>query len=206
VNAAIRPSRPRFCRDQFTPFSASLSISCFSFHFVSFLWGLFSEIGSRAMSKTLEQEMSVLSSSKHGLVYLTSNDWALVADKASRVHFKKGQALVHQGIKTDGIYLVLKGTARVRILAQNKAATIGPGEICGEMSLLEDAPASAGVVAEEEVEAYHLDRATLESLFELFPHLASRFYRSLAKNLSRRLRDLIGQTSASPAGSGKAAL
>ena len=160
----------------------------------------------RAMSKTLEQEMSVLSSSKHGLVYLTSNDWALVADKASRVHFKKGQALVHQGIKTDGIYLVLKGTARVRILAQNKAATIGPGEICGEMSLLEDAPASAGVVAEEEVEAYHLDRATLESLFELFPHLASRFYRSLAKNLSRRLRDLIGQTSASPAGSGKAAL
>jgi CRP-like cAMP-binding protein len=171
-----------------------------------FLWGLFSEIGSRAMSKTFEQEMSVLSSSKHGLVYLTANDWALVADKASRVHFKKGQALVHQGIKTDGIYLVLKGTARVRILAQNKAATIGPGEICGEMSLLEDAPASAGVVAEEDVEAYYLDHATLEGLFELFPHLASRFYRSLAKNLSRRLRDLLGQSSAPPARSGKAVL
>jgi hypothetical protein len=29
-------------------------------------------------------------------------------------------------------------------------------------------------------------------MFELFPHLASRFYRSLATNLSRRLRDLIG--------------
>jgi CRP-like cAMP-binding protein len=147
------------------------------------------------MAKIVEQEMSVLSSSKHGLVYLTANDWALIADKASRVQFKKGLALVHRGIKADGVYLVVKGSARVQIPAQPKATTIGPGEICGEMSLLEDAPASAGVVAEEDLEAYHLDRATLEALFELFPHLASRFYRSLAKNLSRRLRDLIGYSS-----------
>ena len=48
------------------------------------------------------------------------------------------------------------------------------------------------MVAEGEVEAYHLDHPTLQSLFELFPHLASRFYRSLATNLSRRLRDVIG--------------
>jgi len=51
------------------------------------------------------------------------------------------------------------------------------------------------VVAEKEVEAYHLDRLALESLFELFPHLASRFYRSLATNLSRRLRELIAPDS-----------
>jgi CRP-like cAMP-binding protein len=60
------------------------------------------------------------------------------------------------------------------------------------MSFLEDAPASVNVVAKQDVEAYHLDRPTLESLFEIFPHLASRFYRSLAMNLSRRLRELIG--------------
>jgi CRP-like cAMP-binding protein len=63
------------------------------------------------------------------------------------------------------------------------------------MSFLEDAPASASVVAEGDIEAYHLDRPTLQSLFELFPHLASRFYRSLAMNLSKRLRDLIGPSS-----------
>jgi CRP-like cAMP-binding protein len=152
------------------------------------------------MTKIVEREMSVLSSSKHGLVYLTANDWALIADKASRVQFKKGQALIHRGIKADGIYLVVKGSARVQIHAQPKAATIDPGEICGEMSLLEDAPASAGVIAEEDLEAYYLDRPTLESLFELFPHLASRFYRSLARNLSRRLRDLIGTNSPSSDG------
>jgi len=55
------------------------------------------------------------------------------------------------------------------------------------------------VIAEGDVEAYHLDRPTLQSLFELFPHLASRFYRSVAMNLSRRLRELIGPSSELPA-------
>ena len=147
------------------------------------------------MTKFTAEEVSVLSSSKHGLVYLTANDWALVADKANRVHFKKGDILVERGKRADGVYLLLKGTARVQIPFQATVPTIGPGEICAEMSFLEDAPASASVVAEEEVEACHLDRLTLQSLFELFPHLASRFYRSLATNLSQRLRDLIGPRS-----------
>jgi hypothetical protein len=156
------------------------------------------EIGSRAMSKVIEQELSVLSSTKQGLVYLTANDWALVTDKASRVHFKKGALLVQKGTPVNGVYLLLKGTARVQIVSRPTVPAIEPGEICGEMSFLEDAAASASVVAEEDVEAYYLDRPTLQSLFELFPHLASRFYRSLATNLSRRLRELIGPCSAPP--------
>ncbi len=148
------------------------------------------------MSKVIEQELSVLSSSKNGLVYLTPNDWTLVADKASRVTFRKGQTLVHKGKRSDGVYLLLKGSARVQIPSQAASPEIGPGEICGEMSFLEDAPASANVIAREDGEAYHLDRAALEKLFELFPHLASRFYRSLATNLSHRLRELIGPRAA----------
>jgi CRP/FNR family transcriptional regulator, cyclic AMP receptor protein len=147
------------------------------------------------MSKFIEQEVSILSSSKHGLVYLTANDWALVADKATRVRFNKGAILVQRDKRANGVFLLLKGTARVQIPFQSTIPAIGPGEICGEMSFLEDAPASASVVAETDVEAFHLDRPTLQSVFELFPHLASRFYRSLATNLSRRLRELIGPTS-----------
>ena len=55
-----------------------------------------------AMHKAMEQEVSVLSSSKQGLVYLTPNDWTLVADKASRVNFRKGDALVQKGKKSEG--------------------------------------------------------------------------------------------------------
>jgi CRP-like cAMP-binding protein len=146
----------------------------------------------RAMTKSNEQELSVLSSSKNGLIYLTANDWALVADKALRVTFKRGDVLVQRSKKSNGVYLLVKGSARVQIPSQPAARIIGPGEICGEMSFLEDAAASASVVSDGDLDAYYLDRSALESLFELFPHLASRFYRSVATNLSRRLRELIG--------------
>jgi CRP-like cAMP-binding protein len=143
------------------------------------------------MSKVNDQEVVTLLAAKKGLSYLTLNDFTLLADKAKRVKFKKGEVLVQKGKKAEGIYLLLKGIAKVHLAAQAGAPTIGPGEICGEMSFLEDAPASALVVAEGDVDAYHLDRLTLQSLFELFPHLGSRFYRSLATNLSHRLRELI---------------
>ena len=149
------------------------------------------------MSKSNEQELSVLSSSKRGLIYLTANDWALVGDKASRVHFKAGAVMIQKGKRANGVFLLLKGAARVVIPFQ-PSRTLGPGEICGEMSFLEDTPASASVIAEKDVEAYHLDRTTLHRLFELFPHLGSRFYQSVATSLSHRLRELIGPNSQSP--------
>jgi CRP-like cAMP-binding protein len=147
------------------------------------------------MANTSQLDVSVLSSAKYGLVYLSANDWALIADKAARQEFKAGQHIVTKGKRTHGVYLLLKGTAAVKIGSQVSIPPIGPGEVCGEISFLDELPATANVVAQEAVEAYYLDRATLQSLFELFPHLASRFYRSLAANLSRRLRDLINPAS-----------
>jgi CRP-like cAMP-binding protein len=147
---------------------------------------------------TQQQDVSLLSSAKNGLVYLTPNDWALVVDKAVRMHFKSGEALVQKGRRSHGLYLVLTGNALVQIPTHGGSFGVGAGEICGEISFLDELPATANVVAKEPVEAYYLDRPTLQSLFELFPHLGSRFYHSLAAILSRRLRELIGP--AAPAG------
>jgi hypothetical protein len=147
----------------------------------------------RAMPKaSQQQDVSVLSAAKNGLVYLTPNDWALIADKAVRKQFKAGDAIVSKGKRTYGVYLLLKGTAAVEIPKEGTALGINPGEACGEISFVDELPATANVIAKEEVEAYYLDRPTLQSMFELFPHLGSRFYRSLAAILSRRLRELIG--------------
>jgi len=144
------------------------------------------------MSKdTQQQDVAVLLSAKNGLAYLTANDWALIADKASRVQFKAGEQFVHRGKRTHGVYLLVKGTASVQIAGHGTAREIAAGEVCGEISFLDELPATADVVASEPVLAYYLDRPTLQSLFELFPHLGSRFYRSLASILSRRLRELI---------------
>jgi CRP-like cAMP-binding protein len=143
------------------------------------------------MTKAALQDLSVLSSSKQGLIYLTANDWALIADKASRVQFPAGDTIVARGRMVDGIYLILKGRAKVLLPTQAASRVIAAGEICGELSFLDELQASANVVADAEVDAFFLDRTTLQSLFELFPHLASRFYRSLATNLARRLREMI---------------
>ena len=133
----------------------------------------------------------MLSAAKTGLVYLTPNDWALIADKAVRMQFKAGDSMVQKGKRTHGVYLVVKGTAGVQITAKGISPGIHPGEVCGEISFLDELPATANVVAREALEAYYLDRPTLQSMFELYPHLGSRFYRSLASVLSRRLRELI---------------
>jgi CRP-like cAMP-binding protein len=147
------------------------------------------------MSKASQQtDLSVLSSAKQGLVYLTANDWALLVDKAARQQFKAGDSLLQQGKATRGLYLLLKGNAAAHIPPQGPFRTIGPGEVCGEISFLDELPATANVVAKGAVEAYFIDRPTLQSLFELFPHLGSRFYRSLAAILSRRLREVIVST------------
>jgi hypothetical protein len=62
------------------------------------------------------------------------------------------------------------------------------------MAYLENGLASATVTVEKEGQAYAIDWAVLTDLFELFPHLAYRFYRSLAVKLSRRLREqLLGR-------------
>lgn len=142
-------------------------------------------------SASLQQDMSVLSGAKRGLAFLTANDWALIADKATRRHFAGGEFLVQRGKRTNGLYLLLNGTAAVKIGSPGKAPNVGPGEPCGEISFLDNLPATADVVANEPVEAYFLDGPTLQSLFELFPHLGSRFYHSLAVGLSRRLRETI---------------
>lgn len=143
------------------------------------------------MTKANQQrDISVLFGPK-GLVQLTANDWKLLADKASQVEFQAGERILVRGKRTQGIYLLLSGTATVQIPTTSKTPMIGAGEICGEILFLDDLPATANVIAQERVEAFFLDQAILRSLFELFPHLESRFYHSLAKMLSRRLRDVI---------------
>jgi CRP-like cAMP-binding protein len=144
------------------------------------------------MPKTNTQhDVSLLMSAKTGLSYLTTNDWALVADKAARMSFRVGDSIIQQAKRTNGIYLLLSGEASVHIPGKEILPSLRPGDVCGEISFLDEQPATVTVTAKEAVEAYFLDRPTLQSLFELYPHLGSRFYHSLAFSLSRRLRDVL---------------
>jgi CRP-like cAMP-binding protein len=102
----------------------------------------------------------------------------------------KEQELAEKGKQTRVLYLITAGTVRI-VVSASPIAHIGPGDICGDMAFLENRTASATATAEEEVEAYALEWSILFDLFDMFPHVASRFYRSLAVTLSRRLREQI---------------
>jgi CRP-like cAMP-binding protein len=141
-------------------------------------------------SSDQEQLIQLGQSAKNRLQYLTQNDWILLTDKAKQLTFKKGERLVEQGKQSKVLYLLGGGKVNV-VVSGIQIAQIGPGETCGEMGFLEDSVASATATAEQEVKVYAIEWPALHDLFELFPHLASRFYRSLALNLSRRLREQI---------------
>jgi CRP/FNR family cyclic AMP-dependent transcriptional regulator len=138
-----------------------------------------------------EQLLSILQTAEHRLEYLTPNDWALLIDRAKKVIFKKEETLIKKGRQTNVVYLLVRGSAKIEVELGVRIARIGPGQICGEMAFLENGVASATAIAEQEIEACAIDWSTLGDLFELYPHVASRFYRSLAVSLSRRLRRQI---------------
>jgi CRP-like cAMP-binding protein len=139
---------------------------------------------------THEQLLSVLQTAKNRLEYLTPNDWRLVIDRAKQLTFRKNETLVRQGKQSKIVYVIARGKVNITISGA-RLAQLGPGQVCGDMAFLENTLASATATAEAEVEAYALGWPDLMDLFELFPHLGSRFYRSLALNLSRRLREQI---------------
>jgi CRP-like cAMP-binding protein len=137
-----------------------------------------------------ERLLAIFRRANNSLEYLTANDWVLILDRSKQVHFKKNENLIRQGTPLNTVYLIADG--KIRVTASGaELAQLGPGQVCGEMSFLENAVASANATAEVDVETYALEWKDLTEVFELFPHLASRFYRSLAVNLSRRLRKQI---------------
>lgn len=139
------------------------------------------------------EQFRVLQTAPNHLEYLTANDWALISDKSQVVTFKKDEVLIQAGMRPRHLFFILNGKARIEAAPRVKLAEVCDGDICGEMSFLEDSVASARVVAEITVDTLAIEWTALQQLFELYPHLGSRFFRSLALNLSRRLRKQLSR-------------
>ena len=127
------------------------------------------------------------------LLYLTPDDWVLLNAKARRRTFKLGEEIISEGSWGDKIYIVRKGCASVELAGSRSrsiVAILGAEDICGDMAFIEKGKATAAVIASDEiVEVDEIYADDLRHLFEAFPRLAIRFYRSLTVILARRLRD-----------------
>jgi len=77
--------------------------------------------------------------------------------------FKRGEALVEQGQKSDALYILLTGRARVTASDSRGRevilATLAQGDYLGEMSIIDNEPHSATVRAEVQTDVLTLGRA-----------------------------------------------
>jgi hypothetical protein len=68
-----------------------------------------------------------------------------------------GTAIVHQGDAGDVVYVIASGTVDV-VHDGHHLATLGPGDVFGEIALLHDVPRTATVTARENCRLYTLER------------------------------------------------
>jgi CRP-like cAMP-binding protein len=107
-----------------------------------------------------------------------------------RITYAKGKRILAEGEDPGGIHLIRAGKVRVeRSGGATPIATLGLGEIFGEISFIDKSGASASVVAEEDTAIDFISNASLEALFAESPQLAVRLYRSVALVLAGRLRE-----------------
>jgi CRP-like cAMP-binding protein len=137
----------------------------------------------------------------HGqLGQLTAHDWSLLTAGARRTVHRRGDVILAEGAAHRNLFIVRQGLLHVEQARQGQGiavAQVGPGEIFGEMALLENTVASASIVAQEDAEIDVVDEAHLQTLLTSEPGFAVRFYHSLTINLSRRLRIMMQRVAAS---------
>jgi len=101
-----------------------------------------------------------------------------------------GKALLTQGQVGDGLYLLVAG--RVKVIrhiegASHEVATLRPGDIFGEMSLINNEPVSADVVAIGKCIVLRLPRDQILDLASTYPQLLA----DLASLSSQRSHSLL---------------
>lgn len=101
-----------------------------------------------------------------------------VGEIAELVSRAPGDVVVKQGDPGDALFVVVKGTLRVK-KDDRTLSDIGRGAVFGEMALLDGAPRAATVEAVTEAELLRVPRAEFEALLDESPEIARAVIRLL---------------------------
>ncbi|OIQ82271.1 cyclic AMP receptor-like protein [mine drainage metagenome] len=130
--------------------------------------------------------------------------WSL-SQSIVKKRYKRGETIVEQGGRSNALFIILAGRARVlSVDARGREvilALLHPGDHVGEMSLIDGQPHSASVVAEVQTDVLMLGRvAFLQSLpenssmsFSIMRGLVQRLRRADSKIESLALMDVYGR-------------
>jgi CRP/FNR family transcriptional regulator, cyclic AMP receptor protein len=105
-----------------------------------------------------------------------------VAALASEMTYPQGVALLSEGSRDDGFFILLQGEVDVRHGAK-LLQTLKRGQFFGEIALLADVPRTATVTTGTPVEALLITRADFKRLLSESPSLALKVLEELAYRL-----------------------
>ena len=95
-------------------------------------------------------------------------DLATIAPMLRERRYRSGETIFHEGDPGDAMHVIASGRAKISIESQEGdeaiLATLGPGEVFGELVLLDGAPRSATAVAVEPTVTYTLPQTAFGPL------------------------------------------
>lgn len=120
-----------------------------------------------------------------GLSQPAINGLAAIAIEQS---FRGGDTLIRQFDHNTDVMIILEGETLIRSFSGDLIAECGPGSILGEISLIDDQPRSATVVAKGDCKVAVLPAIAFRGLLESDPRTAATIMTNLSRVLCRRLR------------------
>ena len=108
--------------------------------------------------------------------------------------YEKGEIIFQEGDIGHGIFIVVSGKVRVdpsREILKDAVLEFGPGEMLGELTLFEEAPRFATVLAMERTVMVALLQAELSSLLTRNTKIGVKVLVKLSTTMCRRVRRLL---------------
>lgn len=118
------------------------------------------------------------------LSHLHKKELEAVAAAGREVTFRAGKTILKEGEPGLAFLLVLNGKVEVRKKAKT-VATLGRGDFFGEMTVIDDKPRSADVVAIEETKCFGMTAWAFTPILRRHPDIAVGIIRELVNRLRR---------------------
>src|SRR5690606_21172848 len=117
----------------------------------------------------------------------------LLARIASGEEHERGSKILRHGDGGEKLYSIREGKLRISRevpgMGEEALAILGPGEVFGEMALLDDAPRSADAVVHERCKLLVIPRDGFDDLLFLNKELAYEVLWTIVSILAKRLRE-----------------
>lgn len=120
---------------------------------------------------------------------ITEESLKSIASISIEKSYRKGEIIILQDTEVNGLYILAEGRLRISRISEDGRvkvlALLLPGDIIGEMSLIDNQLASATVEAVEDSRLLFIEREDFQSILLRYPSITLE----IAKVLSKRLRE-----------------